>query len=177
MLTEILNAFSDASCLQDIHQNISPITKFLPRKVFFVQRFHDCCWHPKLARFRFSGWSGQTGQTSRTIRSDKSRKVCQIINWTTPLRRTRRYDRKAYMERPSWSPDKEVMPPGRPAPRSDWSDRSRGGQTSPEIDQTGLKRPIRVRSCILTRDLLGFQLLMGTDLPVLYIWRATADWG
>ena len=34
---------------------------------------------------------------------------------------------------------------------------------------TGLKRPIRVRICILTQDLLGFRLLMGTDLPTLYI--------
>ena len=42
------------------------------------------------------------------------------------------------------------------------SDRSRGGQTS-------LKCPIRVRSRILTQDLLGFRLLMGTDLPTLYI--------
>ena len=43
------------------------------------------------------------------------------------------------------------------------------GQTGPETGQTGSKRPIQVRSCILTRDLLGFRLLMGTDLPILYI--------
>ena len=36
---------------------------------------------------------------------------------------------------------------------------------------TGPKRPIRVRSCILTRDLIGFRLLMGTDLPTLYIYE------
>jgi len=43
------------------------------------------------------------------------------------------------------------------------------GQTGPETGQTGPKRPVRVRSCILTRDLIGFRLLTGTDLPTLYI--------
>ena len=38
------------------------------------------------------------------------------------------------------------------------------GQTGPE---TGPKHPIRVRSCILTQDLLGFRLLKGTDHPIL----------
>ena len=85
------------------------------------------------------------------------------------MSRSRRYNRNSYMERPIWSPDEEVMLPGRPALRSDRLDRSRGGQTGPETGQTGSKRPIRVRSCILTRDLLGFRLLMGTDLPILYI--------
>ena len=79
------------------------------------------------------------------------------------MRRSRRDDRNAYIERPIWTPDEEVMPPGRPAPRSDRSDRSRGGQTGSE---TGPKRSIRVRTCILTRDLQGFRLLMGTDHPV-----------
>jgi len=37
--------------------------------------------------------------------------------------------------------------------------------------QTGPKRPVRVMSCILTRDLIGFRLLMGTDLPTLYIYE------
>ena len=41
---------------------------------------------------------------------------------------------------------------------------------------TGPKQPIRVRSCILTHNLLGFWLLITIDLPTLYIWRATADW-
>ena len=36
--------------------------------------------------------------------------------------------------------------------------------------QTGPKQPIRVRSYILTRDLIGFRLLTGTDLPTLYIY-------
>ena len=43
------------------------------------------------------------------------------------------------------------------------------GQTGPETGQTDPKCRIRVRSCILTRDLLGFRLLMGIDLPTLYI--------
>ena len=59
-----------------------------------------------------------------TDRSDRSRQVCQIANWTIPLRRSRRDDRNAYIERPIRSPDEGVMPPGRPAPRSDRSDRS-----------------------------------------------------
>jgi len=83
------------------------------------------CWHPKLARLRFSGQSRQTGQTSHMNRSDRSRQVCQIANWTAPLRRSRRDNRNAYIERPIRSPDEGVMPPGRPAPRSDRSDRSR----------------------------------------------------
>ena len=70
------------------------------------------------------------------------------------------------MERPIWSPDEEVMPPGKPAPQSDLL---KGGQIGPETGQTGPKCSIRVTSCILTRDLLGFRLLMGTDLPTLYI--------
>ena len=37
--------------------------------------------------------------------------------------------------------------------------------------QTGPKRTVRVWSCILTRDLIGFRLLMGTDLPTLYIYE------
>ena len=107
----------------------------------------------------FSEQSGQTSQTCHLNQLDRSRKVCQIINWIAPLRRSRLDDRNAYMECPIWSPDEKVMPSGRPAPRSD---RSRGGQT-------GSKRRIRVRSCILTRDLLGFRFLMGTDLPTLYM--------
>ena len=43
------------------------------------------------------------------------------------------------------------------------------GLTGPETGQTDPKQPIRVRSCFLTRDLLGLQLLTGTDLPTLYI--------
>ena len=60
-----------------------------------------------------------------TIWADRSRQVCQISNWTAPLRRSRRDDRNAYIERPIRSPDEGVMPPGRPAPRSNRSDRSR----------------------------------------------------
>jgi len=39
------------------------------------------------------------------------------------------------------------------------------GQTGPDTGQTGPKRPVRVRSCILTRNLIGFRLLMSTDHP------------
>ena len=124
------------------------------------------CWHPKLAHMRFAKQSGQIGQTYCV---NRSRQVCQIVNWTTPLHRSRRDDRNTYIERPIRSPDEGVMPPRRLAPRSDRSDRSRGGQTGPETGQTGPKCPIRVRSCILTRDLLGFRLLMGSDLTTLYI--------
>ena len=35
---------------------------------------------------------GKTGQTSYMNRSDRSRQVCQIANWTAPLRRSRRDD-------------------------------------------------------------------------------------
>ena len=45
------------------------------------------------------------------------------------------------------------------------------GLTGPETGQTGPKQPIRVNSCILTRNLLGLRLLMGTDLPTLYIYE------
>ena len=68
---------------------------------------------------------GRTGQTSPLNRSDRSRQVCQIANSTAPLRRSRRYDRNAYIERLIRSPDERVMPPGRPAPRPERSDRSR----------------------------------------------------
>jgi hypothetical protein len=34
-----------------------------------------------------------------------------------------------------------------------------------------------VRSCISTRDLYRFRLLLGQDLPTLYLWRVTANWG
>ena len=69
-----------------------------------------------------------------------------VASWTAPLCIFRRDDRNAYIEHPIWNPDEEIMPPGRPAPRSDRSDRPRGGQT-------GLKSLVRVRSCILMRDL------------------------
>ena len=99
-------------------------------------------WH----KSRFAGQSGRTGHTDRVNWSDRSRQLCQIVNWTSPLRISRRDNRNAYIERLIRTPDEEVMPPGRPAPRSDRSDWSRGGQTGP-------KSPIRVRSCILMRDL------------------------
>jgi len=92
--------------------------------------------HSNLAQWRFSGQSGQTGQTSPINWSDRSKQVCQIVNWTAPLRRSRRDDRNPYIEHPIWSPDERVMPPGRPAPRSDRSDRSRAVRP--------VQRPVRL---------------------------------
>ena len=51
------------------------------------------------------------------------------------------------MEHPIWSPDEQIMSPGRLAPESDQLDQSRGGQTDLWTGQTGLNMPIRVRSC------------------------------
>ena len=91
------------------------LTKYIS-KVWF-------CWHPKLARLRFSRQFGQTGQTSHINRSDRSRQVYQIANWTTPLHRFRRGDLNAYIEHPIWTLDEKVMPPERPAPRSETGQR------------------------------------------------------
>ena len=77
-----------------------------------------------MANTEFAGQSGRTGQTGHVNRSEWSGKLCQIVNWTSPLCISRLDDRNAYIERPIWTPDEEVMPPGRPAPRSDRSDRS-----------------------------------------------------
>jgi hypothetical protein len=77
------------------------------------------CWHPTLAQLSFVEQSGQIGQTYHPNWSDRSRQLCQIDNWTSPLRRSRWDDRNADIEHPIWTPDEEVMPPGRPAPRSD----------------------------------------------------------
>ena len=106
-----------------------------------------------MANTEFAGQSGRTGQTGYVNRLDWSGKLCQIVNWTLPLCISRLDDRNAYIERPIWTPDEEVMPPGRPAPLSDRSDWPMGGETGSETGQTGLKCPIRARSCILTRDL------------------------
>ena len=82
--------------------------------------------------------------------------------------RSRRDDQNAYIECPIWNLDEEVMPPGRLAPRSDRLDRFSGG-TGWRTGQISPNSPIRVRSYILTRDMYGLRLLLGTDLPVLYI--------
>jgi hypothetical protein len=42
---------------------------------------------------------------------------------------------------------------------------------------TGACSQIRVRSCISTPYLYSLQLLLGQDLPTLYLWRVTVDWG
>ena len=62
-------------------------------------------------------------------RLDRLGYVCQIVNWTAPLCRSRRADRNAYVERPIWSPDEEIMPPRRSARRSDLSVRPVQGQS------------------------------------------------
>ena len=90
----------------------------------FTKKQGGICLHPKLARLRFSGQSGKTGQTSHRNRSDWSRKVCPIVNWTAPLRRSRRDDRNAYIERLIWSSDESVMASGKLDTGSDRSDRS-----------------------------------------------------
>ena len=91
----------------------------------------------KIGTIKVSGQSGQIGQTSHINRSDRSIQVCQIANWTEPLRRSRRDDRNAYIEHPIRSPDERVMPSGRPAPRSDrsrdQSDRSETPSPSYEL--------------------------------------------
>ena len=78
----------------------------------------DQNWH----KSRFARQTGRTSQTGHVNRSDRSRQLCQIVNRTSPLCRSCRDDRNAYIERPIWTPDEEVMPPGRSAPRSDRSD-------------------------------------------------------
>jgi hypothetical protein len=42
---------------------------------------------------------------------------------------------------------------------------------------TGGCSQIWVRSCILTRYLYRFRLLLRQDLSTLYLWRVTANWG
>ena len=74
-----------------------------------------------MAQLRYPGQSGQIGQTDHVHRSERSGQISQITNWTTRLHISRRDNRNAYMERPIWGPDEEVMPPGRSAPRSDRS--------------------------------------------------------
>jgi hypothetical protein len=64
-----------------------------------------------------------TGLAFHPHRLDRSYQSAQNTNWTTPLRRSRRDDRNAYVEHPVRSPDEGVMVLARtnPAPdRSDW---------------------------------------------------------
>ena len=120
-------------------KNISWYVSFIKKQGAYVD---TQIWH----KSRFARQSGQTDQTSHINRSDLSVQSCQMINWTAPLRRSCRYDWKAYMERPIWSPDEKVMPP----------ENLHLGLTSQigsETGQTGSKSPIWVRSCILIHDL------------------------
>ena len=78
----------------------------------------------KLARIRFARQSRQTGQTGYENQSDRFERYCQITNCTATLCISCRDKQNTYIERPIWSSDKEVMPPGRLASRSGRSDRS-----------------------------------------------------
>ena len=91
----------------------------------FTKKQGGICWHSKLAQDKICWQFGRTDQTCHTKRSDWSGQLCQIVNWTSPLRRSRRDDRNAYIEHPIWNPDEEIMPLGKPVPRSDRSDWSR----------------------------------------------------
>lgn len=73
-------------------------------------------------------WSGPTGCRSCSRsgsadrspnRSDRSDQSAQNANWTSPLRRSRRDNRNAYVKHPMWSLDERVM-----ADRSDRLGRS-----------------------------------------------------
>jgi hypothetical protein len=63
-----------------------------------------------------------TGQTLDPHRSDRSNQIIQNANWTPPLRRYRRDDQNAYVERPFRSPDEGVVVLVRTSPTPDrWS--------------------------------------------------------
>jgi hypothetical protein len=64
-----------------------------------------------------------TGLTFDTHRSDRSDQSSQNAKWTSPLRRSRRDDQNAYVERPVRSPDEGVMVLARTSPAPDRSDR------------------------------------------------------
>jgi hypothetical protein len=64
-----------------------------------------------------------TGLTFDPHQSDRSDKSAQNANWTSPLRRSHRDDRNAYVERPVRSPDEGVMVLARTNPTPDRSDR------------------------------------------------------
>jgi hypothetical protein len=64
-----------------------------------------------------------TGLTFDTHRSDRSDQSAQNAKWTSPLRRSRRYDQNAYVERLVRSPDEGVMVLARTSPTPDRSDR------------------------------------------------------
>jgi len=89
-------------------------------------------WH----KSGFVGQPGRTGQTGHTNWSYRSGQICQIVNWTSPLHISRRNDPNTCIERPIWTPDEEVMPPGRPAIPI-WPVRPvQGGQTGDQSDRS-----------------------------------------
>ena len=83
----------------------------------FTKKQGGIYWHPKLANTEFAGQSGRTGQTSHVNRSDRSGQLCQIVNWTSPLRRSHRDDQNAYVEGPIWTLDERDMASESSAPR------------------------------------------------------------
>jgi hypothetical protein len=64
-----------------------------------------------------------TGLSFDPHRSDRSDQNAQNSNWTSPLLRSRRDDRNAYVERLVRSPDEGVMVLARTRPALDRSDR------------------------------------------------------
>ena len=69
------------------------------------------------------GTTGETGQTSSLNRSDRSGEFVQNAKYTSPLRRSRRDDRNAYMEHPIWTLDEIDMALGSSTLQADRSDR------------------------------------------------------
>ena len=109
--------FSNASCYIETSAKKMISMIITTSKTNDLETVDTQNWHDE----GFLDNPGRTGQTSPLNRSDRSIQVCQIANWTAPLRRSRRDDRNAYIERIIRSPDEGVTPPRRPAPRSDRS--------------------------------------------------------
>jgi hypothetical protein len=64
-----------------------------------------------------------TGLTFDPHRSDRSDQSAQNANWTSPMHRSHRDDRNAYVELPGRSPDEGFMVLARTSPAPDRSDR------------------------------------------------------
>jgi hypothetical protein len=57
--------------------------------------------------------------TGLTFHRNRSDQIAQNANWTSPLCKSRRDDRNAYVERPVQSPDEGVMVLARTSPAPD----------------------------------------------------------
>jgi hypothetical protein len=97
---------------------------------------------------------------SGLTRLDRPSQSPQKVIWASPLDRSRRVDQDSYIERPIRSPDERDMAFGR-------SPRHRGGRPRGLGGLTRYGHCKPSQSCILARDLLGFQLRQGQDLPTL----------